>query len=316
MTDHAHQPGAAAPRPRDLIGYGSTPPAMRWPNGAGLALNFVLNVEEGSEYSIGDGDGRSEGALTEVRASRVPEGQRDLAAESMYEYGSRVGFWRLHRLFQARGLPMTIFASALALERTPNIARAIAETDWDICAHGWRWVEHYLLDAATEAEHIRNAYDSICRSVGRAPRGWYCRYSASDATRRLVAEHGGYLYDSDAYNDDLPYWTQVADRAHLVIPYTMTTNNSKLLSGDVFSGACFADFLIDSFDTLLAESAEMPRMMSVGLHGRIIGHPGRISGLVRFLDHVAAKPGVWICGRDQIAEHWRKTIAPDAGGRP
>lgn len=310
MADHRTQPPRAAARPRDLTGYGASPPALRWPDGSGLALNFVLNVEEGSEYSVGDGDGRSESALIEVRASRVPEGQRDLAAESMYEYGSRVGFWRLKRLFQSRGLPLTIFASALALERAPEIARAIADTDWDICAHGWRWIEHYRLDAATEAEHIRKAHDSIRRSVGRAPSGWYCRYSASEATRDLVAAHGGYLYDSDAYNDDLPYWTQAAGRAHLVIPYSMATNDAKFLSGDVYSGAEYAAFLIDTFDVLLAESTEMPRMMSVGMHGRVIGHPGRLAGLIRFLDHVQARLGVWICGRAQIAKYWRATIAP------
>ncbi|WP_291836011.1 allantoinase PuuE [Limimaricola sp.] len=314
MTDHAPPSGAAPSRPRDLAGYGAAPPQVRWPNGAGLALNLVLNVEEGSEYSLELGDGRSETALSEVRASRVPQGQRDLAVESMYEYGSRVGFWRLHDLFTSRGLPVTVFASAMALERTPAIARAIAEASWDLCAHGWRWVEHYRLDPATEAQHIAMAHDSILRSVGRAPAGWYCRYAPSEATRGLVAEHGGFLYDSDAYNDDLPYWTTAAGRDHLVIPYTMTTNDAKFLSGDVFCGAQFADYLIDTFDVLLAESAEVPRMMSVGLHARVIGHPGRIAGLTRFLDHVAGKTGVWLCGREDIARHWRAVVPPGTGG--
>jgi len=295
-------------RARDLAGYGALPPAMRWPGNAGLALNFVLNVEEGAEYSIGDGDGRSETALTEVRAPRVPEGKRDFAAESMYEYGSRVGFWRLHRLFTSRGVPLTVFASALALERCPNIAAAIAQTDWDICAHGLRWIEHYNLDPATERHHIARAYDSIKKTTGRAPEGWYCRYSASEATRGLVAAHGGYLYDSDAYNDDLPYWVREGSGAHLVLPYTMTNNDAKFLGGDVMIASHFAAFLIDAFDVLLAESATMPRMMSVGLHPRIIGQPGRILGLIQFLDHVAAKQGVWICGRSQIARHWLATV--------
>lgn len=296
-------------RARDLAGYGASPPDVRWPGGTGLALNFALNVEEGAEYSIGDGDGRSETALTEVRAPRVPVGQRDLAAESMYEYGSRVGFWRLHRLFTTRGLPLTVFASALALERCPDIAAAIAQSDWDICAHGLRWIEHYHLDPATEREHIAKAYDSIKKSTGRAPEGWYCRYSASEATRGLVAAHGGYLYDSDAYNDDLPYWVREGTGAHLVVPYTMTNNDAKFLGGDVMTGPDFATFLIDGFDVLLAEAATMPRMMSVGLHPRIIGHPGRIAGLIRFLDHVANKPGVWICGRNQIARHWPAMVS-------
>ena len=299
-------------RPRDLTGYGPNPPDIRWPGGARLALNFVLNVEEGSEYSIADGDGVSESALIEVRATRVPRGDRDLASESMYEYGSRVGFWRIFELFRSRGLPLTIFASALALERTPRIAAAIRETDWDICAHGWRWVEHYRLDPATEAEHIARAHADITSILGRAPRGFYCRYSASQATRELVVQHGGFDYDSDAYNDDLPYWTQVAGRAHLVVPYSMATNDAKFLAGDVFSARDYADYLIDSFDVMLAESGRWPRMMSVGLHARVIGHPGRLAGLVRFIDHVQDKAGVWICGRAALADHWRAEVPPPA----
>ena len=303
-------------RPRNLVGYGAHPPDIRWPGGAGLAINFVLNVEEGAEYSIGDGDGRSESALSEVRASRVPVGDRDLAVESMYEYGSRVGFWRLFRLFRDRGLPLTVFASALALERAPRIAAAIAETDWDVCAHGWRWVEHYRLDPETEAEHIARAHESLTKSLGRPPRGWYCRYSASPETRRLLVAHGGYDYDSDAYNDELPYWTDVGDTPHLVIPYTMVTNDAKFLSGDVFSAADFANFLIDTFDVLHAEGAEMPRIMSIGLHSRVVGHPGRVAGLMRFLDHIDGVPGVWICRRAEIADHWRAHVHPKAPVAP
>ena len=293
---------------RDFSGYGAHPPDIRWPNGAGLAVNFILNVEEGSEYSIADGDGRSESALCEVRASRVPLGQRDLAAESMYEYGTRVGFWRLFRLFRSRDLPLTVFASALALERSPKIAAAIAETDWDICAHGYRWIESYHLDHETEADHIARAHDSIVNTVGRAPRGWYCRYSASTATRDLLVAHGGYTYDSDSYSDDLPYWTQVAGKPHLVVPYSMVTNDAKFLSGDVFSARDYADFMIDSFDVLLEEAKEIPRMMSIGLHSRIMGHPGRIAGLIRFMDHIANKTNVWVCGRDEIVDFWCKNV--------
>ena len=298
-------------RPRDLAGYGPDLPEIRWPGGAGLALNFVLNVEEGSEYSIGDGDGRSESALSEVRASRVAEGDRDLAVESMYEYGSRVGYWRIHRLFRDRGLPLTIFASALALERCPAIAAAIAGTDWDICAHGWRWIEYYHLDAATQAEHIARAFDSLTASTGRAPQGWYSRYSAAPQTRALVVAHGGYSYDSDAYNDDLPYYTQVAGKPHLVVPYSLVTNDAKFLSGDVFSGRQFGEFLIDTFEGLAEEAAAGPRMMSVGLHARVIGHAGRLAGLKAFLDHVAGRPGVWICRRAEIAAHWRRHVPPE-----
>jgi peptidoglycan/xylan/chitin deacetylase (PgdA/CDA1 family) len=302
-------------RARNLAGYGAHPPDIRWPNGAGLAVNFVLNVEEGSEYSIGDGDGRSETALCEVRASRVKQGNRDLAVESMYEYGSRVGFWRLYDLFRSRELPLSIFASALAIERTPDIAAAIGATDWDICAHGYRWIEHYHLTPDEEKEQIAKAFDSLSKSVGRPPRGWYCRYSASTSTRGLVAAHGGFDYDSDAYNDDLPYWTEVDGQAHLVVPYTMVTNDAKFLSGDVFTGRDFGAFLIDSFDVFRRESATKLRMMSVGLHSRIIGHPGRLIGLTQFLDHIADHSDVWICRRDEIADYWRATVSPDGSTR-
>jgi peptidoglycan/xylan/chitin deacetylase (PgdA/CDA1 family) len=297
-------------RLRDLAGYGANPPDIRWPNGAGLAVNFVLNVEEGSEYSIGDGDGRSESALSEVRASRVPHGSRDLAAESMYEYGSRVGFWRIHDLFRVRELPLTIFAAALALERSPDVATAIAATDWDICAHGYRWVESYHLTPEAEVDQIALAYESLLRTVGRAPKGFYCRYSASTATRGLVAAHGGYDYDSDAYNDDLPYWTEADGQPHLVVPYSMVTNDAKFLSGDVFLGRDFGDFLIDSFDVFHAEAKTKPRMMSVGLHSRIIGHPGRLAGLVRFMDHIAQHDDIWVCGRNEIANFWQENVPP------
>lgn len=313
MTEPQSQDGAAtASLRRDLRGYGQSVPFLRWPNGAGLALNFVLNVEEGSEYSFENGDGRSDKALLEVRAPRVPDRQRDLAAESMYEYGSRVGFWRLFRLFQASDLPLTVFASAQALERNPDIAGAIAATNWDICAHGLRWEEHYLLDAKTEKARIDSAYASICQSVGRPPRGWYCRYAPSEATRRLVVAHGGFLYDSDSYADDVPYWTSVGGKSHLVVPYSMVTNDAKFTGGDVYTGRHYADFLIDTFEVLLAESATMPRMMSVGMHPRVIGHPGRISGLMRFIEHVKSRPEVWIAGRDAIAAHWSACLPAQA----
>ena len=188
---------------RDLVGYGSRPPCPPWPGGARLALNFVLNYEEGSEYSMMDGDGVSDAALTEMASTAVPRGERDLAAESMFEYGSRVGFWRLHRIFKERGLSMTVYACALALERNPPAATAIREAGYDICCHGWRWVEHFKLDEATEREHIRRAVESLERTVGQRPLGWYCRYGPSVNTRRLVVEEGGFLYDSDSYADEL-----------------------------------------------------------------------------------------------------------------
>jgi len=294
---------------RDFVGYANRPPTVRWPNDAGVAVNFVLNYEEGSEYSLDNGDGRSETALIEVNAARVPAGSRDFASESMYEYGSRVGFWRIYRLFRDRGLPLTIFAAALALERNIDVARAIAETDWDLVAHGYRWVEHYRLDEATEREHIAKAHASILQAVGRAPEGWYCRYSPSANTRRLIVEHGGYTYDSDAYNDEVPYWLDVEGRDHLVVPYSLVTNDAKILAGGgVENPADYAQFLIDSFEVLWAEGQKTPRMMSIGMHPRVIGHPGRIAGLVRFLDHIKGRDGVWVARRADIAAHWRKTM--------
>lgn len=297
--------------PRDLRGYGAHVPSLRWPNGAGLALNFVLNVEEGSEYGFSSGDGRTDRALIEVRATRVPETQRDLAAESMYEYGSRVGFWRLYRLFRERDLPVTVFATVQALERNPEICDAIAQTDWDVCAHGMRWEEHYLLDPRTEEDSIARAHDAIRELTGKVPRGWYCRYAPSEATRKLIVAHGGYLYDSDSYSDDLPYWVRVGSTPHLVVPYSMVTNDAKFAGGDVYGGRDYAQFLIDSFEVLLAESQAMSRLMSVGMHPRVIGHPGRVSGLMQFIDHVQDRQDVWIAGREDIARHWAEKAPAD-----
>ncbi|GGA55252.1 polysaccharide deacetylase family protein [Pelagibacterium lentulum] len=291
---------------RDYIGYADTPPQFDWPGGARVAVNFVVNYEEGSEYSIDDGDGRSESALIEVSTPRVPVGSRDLASQSMYEYGCRVGFWRLHDLFVSRGLPVTIFAAAVALERNPRAARAIARTDWDIVCHGLRWIEHYHLDEAEERDQIARAYSLVTDLLGRTPSGWYCRYSRSENTRRLVVEHGGFAFDSDAYNDELPYWTLVSDAPHLVVPYSLVTNDAKFLQGGWVTGAEYGTFLIETLTGLLEHDG--PRMMSVGLHPRIIGHPGRLAGLVAFLDHIAALQGVWVAGRLAIAEHFKRCV--------
>jgi peptidoglycan/xylan/chitin deacetylase (PgdA/CDA1 family) len=297
---------------RDIVGYGAHPPMVAWPGGARLAVNLVLNYEEGAEYAFEHGDGRSDTGLIEVAQARVPQGMRDLGAESMFEYGSRVGVWRLLRFFQQRGVPITVFAAALALERNPEVAAAIADTDWDVVGHGWRWTEHYHLDEATERAHIARAYETIRRLIGRAPQGWYCRYAPSTNTRRLVVEHGGFTYDSDAYNDELPYWVTVDGRPHLVVPYSLATNDAKLVSGPLVTGRAFGEFLIDTADALLAEGR--PRMMSVGLHARIIGQPGRLAGLRTFLDHLDGRPDVWICRRGDIAAHWRAHVPPPVDG--
>jgi peptidoglycan/xylan/chitin deacetylase (PgdA/CDA1 family) len=235
---------------------------------------------------------------------------RDLAAESMFAYGSRVGFWRLMRLFRERGLPLTVFGCALALERNPRAAAAIVEAGHDVCCHGWRWVKHYALDEATEREHIRMAIESLRRTVGGRPLGWYCRYGPSVNTRRLLMEEGGFLYDSDAYDDELPYWVQPGGTSHLVIPYSLTNNDGRFMAGQVGTGDEFFAFLKDAFDMLWAEGG---RMMSVGMHMRLLGHPARAAGLQRFLDYVAGHEGVWITRRLEIAEHWRREFPAPAG---
>ena len=228
----------------------------------------------------------------------------------MFEYGSRVGFWRIYRLFRDRGLPLTVFASALALERNPVAAKAVADSGWDVVCHGRRWIEHYLLDEATERDEIAQAFDSIHRLIGSPPEGWYCRYAPSPFTRKLLVEHGGFTYDSDAYNDELPYWVQVEGHPHLIVPYSLVTNDAKLVGSPLVTGRAFGEFLIDSFDELVSEATVHPRMMSVGMHARILGHPGRIRGLQAFLAHIQDRDDVWVCRRGDLAAHWRAVVPP------
>jgi putative urate catabolism protein len=287
------------------VGYGATPPDPGWPGGARLALQIVVNYEEGSEYTILDGDGRTEVGLAEAPGGRTAKGVRDLAMESMYEYGSRVGFWRLFRLFTERRVPITVFACAIALERNAAVARAIADAGVDVCCHGWRWIGHFQLSEAEEREHIRRAVDSLTRTTGSRPLGWYCRYGPSAHTRRLLVEEGGFVYDSDAYNDELPYWVTVGDRPHLVVPYTLDANDGKFCTpAGIGTGDEFFTYLRETFDVLYREGARGPRMMSVGLHCRLAGRPARADGLARFLDHAQQHEGVWICRRIDIARHW------------
>lgn len=295
---------------RDFVGYGGEPPHAQWPGGAKIAVNFVLNFEEGSEANLTDGDGVTEVGLSEAAASPVPAGQRDLAAESMFEYGSRAGFWRIHRLFQDRGLPYTVFACAMALERNPPAAAAIRAAGLDICCHGWRWVEHFKLSEAEEREHIRRAVASLKQTVGKAPDGWYCRHGPSENTRRLVVEHGGFLYDSDSYADDLPFWVKVGQEDRLVVPYSMTNNDAQMRRGNMGTGGQFFEFLKDGFDILYAEGEDRPKMMNIGLHMRIVGQPTRAAGLARFLDYVQSKPDAWVAPRVEIARHWAATHPP------
>jgi peptidoglycan/xylan/chitin deacetylase (PgdA/CDA1 family) len=299
---------------RDFVGYGPTPPDAAWPNDARVAVNFVINYEEGSEYSIGDGDGRSEGALTEVAGARVPVGERDLSAESMYEYGSRAGIWRIARQFTQRGLPATAFACALAIERNPMVAQLVRDNQWDVCCHGLRWIEHYLLDEEVERRMVSEAVASLVRTVGDRPLGWYCRYAPSSRTRRILVEEGGFLYDSDSYADDLPFWVNVDGRAHLVVPYSLVTNDVKILAGNLTSADFFA-ILRDAFDVLRGEGRTHPKMMSVGIHPRLLGHPARIGGLSRFMDYVQEAEDAWVCRRADIARHWARHCPPE-GQRP
>ena len=290
---------------RDLVGYGPTPPHAHWPNNARIAVNFVVNYEEGSENTILEGDGRVETGLAEVTGGRMASGIRDLGMESLYEYGSRAGIWRLFRIFEERDLPLTVFGCAVAMERNPQVAEAIVAADYDVCGHGWRWVEHYLLEEDEEREHIARAVETIKRLTGNPPRGWYCRYAPSVNTRRLLVEHGGFLYDSDSYADDLPYWTTVMGKSHLVVPYSLDANDLKFQPTGNFSSAdSFYIYLKDAFDFLYLEGEKAPKMMNVGLHARMMGRPARAAGLARFLDYVQKYNDVWVCRRLDIAEHW------------
>jgi allantoinase len=296
---------------RDFVGYGRHPPDPRWPGGARIALVIVLNVEEGAEGSIPDGDGATELALTDATAGEVPVGTRDLVAESLWEYGSRVGFWRLYQLFVEHRIPLTVNACAQALERNAEAAAAIRQAGFDLCCHGQRFARHFLMSDEGERAAIAAAVNDLMRTVGRAPLGWQSRYSASERTRRLIVEHGGFLYDADSYADDLPYWVAVGGRPHLVIPRTFTNNDNRLPSGKLGTGGDFYDHIAAAFRTLYAESARRPRMMTVSLHSRVSGQPARFEAVARFLDLVRQHDDVWIAGRSEVARHWIALHAPE-----
>jgi putative urate catabolism protein len=290
--------------PRDLVGYGPNPPHPRWPGQARLALQIVMNYEEGGERSLLHGDDHAEAFLGEVVGAEPLAGVRNVQMESVYEYGSRVGLWRLLRVFAERRIPISVFAVAMALDRHPAAARAIVEAGHEIVSHGWRWIDYQFVEEAVEREHMQLAVAALTRLTGSRPLGWYTG-RLSPNTRRLVVEEGGFLYDADAYNDDLPYWVVAAGRPHLVVPYTLDNNDMKFGGYQGFnSGDQFFAYLRDAFDVLYAEGAERPRMMSVGLHMRLVGRPGRFAALQRFLDHVQKHPDVWICRRVDIARHW------------
>jgi len=288
---------------RDLVGYGRHPPHPRWPGGARVAVQFVLNIEEGAESCLLNGDAQSEAWLHELPGRPARTGERDLSVEGMYEYGSRAGVWRILELFSVRGLPLTAFAVGQALELNPELARALAAAGHEVAGHGYRWLDYRDIPVDEERRHIRRTIEVIERLCGQRPVGWYTG-RVSPNTRRLLREEGGFLYSSDAYNDDLPYWLP-GSPAHLVIPYTLVNNDARYLLPNGFaSGDDFFRLLKDAFDQLWQEGARCPKMMSVGLHGRISGHPARALALARFLDYVQSQDAVWICRRDEVARHW------------
>ena len=288
--------------PRDMIGYGATPPEANWPGGARLALSFVINYEEGGENNILHGDPASETLLSEIIGAKAYEA-RHMSMESMYEYGSRAGFWRLHRLFQRYRLPVTVYGIAMAMERNPNVVNAMLEANWEIASHGYRWIDYQFVPEQTEREHMAKAIDIHERLTGSKPLGWYTGRDSPN-TRNPVIEHDHFLYDSDSYADDLPYWHQHDRGHHLVIPYTLDNNDMRFAAPQGFnSGEQFYTYLKDSFDTLYEEGG---RMMNVGLHCRVVGKPGRAASLARFLEYVSTKPDVWVARRSDIANHWHQ----------
>jgi len=294
--------------PRNFVGYGREVPRVAWPGDARVAVSFVINYEEGSEVQMG-ADGRNESILGEMALGLEPT-YRDLALESVYEYGSRAGIWRLQRLFDSRAVPVTVFAGAVAVERNPEVAAWLRDAPHEICSHGWRWEEVWKLSRDEERAHIAAAVESFESTCGRRPRGWYCRYGPSVHTRELLVEEGGFEYDSDAYNDDLPYFEQVCGQRHLIVPYSFTYNDARFVAGTGYgSPADFLDNLRRGFDQLVEEGATHPRMMSVGLHPRLVGQASRAHALAEFVDHAKASGAAWFATRLDIARWWRERHA-------
>lgn len=291
--------------PRDLVGYGQRPPPAQWPAGARIAVQFVVNYEEGGENCVLHGDSASEAFLSEIVGAAPWPGQRHPSMESIYEYGSRVGVWRLLDLFARYEIPLTIFGVAMALERNPAVAEAAMAAGHEICSHGYRWIDYRDVPEDVEREHLERAIEIIRSLTGERPLGWYTGRT-SERTRALVVEEGGFLYDADDYNDDLPFWTEVNGKSHLVVPYTLDNNDMRFATPQGFnSGDQFYSYLRDAFDVLYAEGEHTPRMMSVGLHCRLVGRPGRLAALARFIEHTRRFDDVWYGRRIDIARHWR-----------
>jgi allantoinase len=290
--------------PRDLLGYGRSPPDPKWPGGARIAVQFVVNFEEGGENCILHGDAASEAFLTDVLGARPWPGQRHMNVESIFEYGARAGFWRLWRLFSERKMPVTVFAVATALLRNPTAVVAMREADWDIACHGLKWIDYKDFTQDEEAKHMREAIRLHTEATGVRPLGWYTGRSSAH-TLRLVLEEGGFLYSSDSYADDLPYWVNGPRGPHLIVPYTLDANDMRFINPQGFgTGDDFFAYLRETFDGLYNEAT--PKMMSVGLHCRLAGRPGRANGLQRFLDHIEKFDRVWIASRLDIARHWHQ----------
>ncbi|MYB35237.1 MAG: allantoinase PuuE [Gammaproteobacteria bacterium] len=291
--------------PRDLVGYGSDPPDPQWPGNARIAVQFVLNYEEGGENCILHGDHGSEAFLSEIIGAQGYKGMRHMNMESMYEYGSRSGFWRLHRLFVEKEIPVTVFGVAMALERNPEAVHAMLEAGWEIASHGYRWIDYQHVDEAVEIEHLHVAIRVHEQVTGQRPLGFYLGRTSPN-TLRLTAEHGRFIYSADTYADDLPYWNDDHDKPLLMVPYTLDANDMRFATAQGFnSGEQFFGYLKDTFDCLYEEGERLPKMMSIGLHCRLAGRPGRARALERFLDYIHEKDRVWISRRIDVAEHWR-----------
>jgi putative urate catabolism protein len=288
--------------PRDFNGHGRNPPHANWPGGAKLAVQFVINYEEGGEHSVLHGDRHSEAWLTEEPAAPLAN-LRNISVETQYEYGPRAGWWRLHRMFTQRKLPVTIFGIAKSLEKNPEAVAAMKEADYEIASHGLRWIHYAEMPEEEERRHIAEAIRIHAEATGVRPTGWYTG-RMSPNTRRLLVEAGGFVYDADSFGDDLPYWTKVAGKDHLVVPYTLDNNDGRYVSPYGYNSQSFSAYLIQAFEFLRREGADRPKMMSIGLHTRVVGRPGRAADLERFLDHVAAANDVWAARRIDIARHW------------
>ena len=301
------------PYPRDLVGYGGKPPTVTWPNGARIAVSFVLNYEEGGERTIMDGDAESESYLAEMNGLPGLPGRRNRFVEDIFEYGSRAGFWRIMRLFAERNIPFTSWAVGIALKRNPEAAAAMIEAGHEVASHHWRWFDYADVPENVEREHIQLTIDTIKELCGERPLGWYTgRYS--DNTLRLLMEEGGTVYASEFYNDDLPYWIDVEGKPLLIVPYALDTNDFKYaLAPGWMSGDDFTHYLKAAFDHLYREGAHSPKMMSIGLHCRLSGRPGRAEALAKFMDYVLEHDDVWVARRIEIARHWMANHPADEG---